>query len=55
MITMEEMCAAHLTNVGKAIEDLVKQKASIDSEISKLQSYLDEGRKLLQTEQEAQS
>lgn len=47
MLTLEDMCLAHLGNVQKAIEDLQGQKLKIDDEINKLQKYLEEGKGLV--------
>ena len=47
MITTEEMAKAHLSSEKKTIEDLQKQKEAIDNEIGKLQTYLEEGVKVL--------
>ena len=43
MPSIKEMAQAHLSNVQKAIEDLVRQKENIEKEIEKLTSYLNEG------------
>ena len=43
MPTVKEMAQAHLSNVSKAIEELVVQKENIEQEIAKLTSYLNEG------------
>lgn len=47
MLTVKEMCVAHLTNVQKAIEDLRNQAMKIQEEINKLENYLSEGKSLL--------
>jgi len=44
MPTLKDMAQAHLSNVAKAIEELIMQKQNVEEEIKKLTSYLDEGR-----------
>jgi 5'-deoxynucleotidase YfbR-like HD superfamily hydrolase len=47
MLTIKEMCLAHLSNVHKALQDLKNQEAKIKEEIEKLETYLQEGNNLL--------
>ena len=50
MSKVKEMAEAHLVTVQRTIQDLEKQKANIESEITKLASYLEEGIKELNRE-----
>jgi hypothetical protein len=52
MPSVKEMAEAHLGNVQKAILDLEQQKANIDDEIKKLESYLQQGVATLNPEEE---
>jgi hypothetical protein len=52
MPSVKEMAEAYLGNVQKAILDLEQQKANIDDEIKKLESYLQQGVATLNPEEE---
>ena len=47
MLTIKEMCLAHLSNVHKALQDLKAQEVKLKEEIEKLETYLQEGNALL--------
>jgi len=49
MASLEEMAQAHLSNVQKAIVDMENQRKQIDEEITKLNTYLQEGVKELES------
>lgn len=51
MASVQDMAVAHLNNVQKAIDDLKVQKANVEQEIEKLQTYYDAGVKELTPEQ----
>ncbi len=48
MPSMLEMVEAHLLNVQREIQTLQERKVAIDSEIEKLNSYLQEGKETLE-------
>jgi prefoldin subunit 5 len=52
MASVQDMAVAHLNNVQKAIEDLKTQKANVEQEIEKLQTYYEAGVKELTPEQQ---
>lgn len=47
MASITEMAEAHLSNVQREIGNLNQRKAEIDAEISRLQTYLEEGQATL--------
>mgnify|MGYP001481909881 FL=1 len=51
MASVQDMAVAHLNNVQKAIDDLKVQKANVEQEIEKLQTYYEAGVKELAPEQ----
>lgn len=55
MATIEEMAEAHLLNVQREVQKLNEQKAQIDQEISRLASYLEEGKKTLEESNQVES
>ena len=50
MASIAEMAEAHLLNVEREIKALNERKASIDVEIERLQSYLQEGVETLKSQ-----
>lgn len=48
MPSMADMVEAHLVNVQREIATLQERKVAIDTEIAKLESYLQEGKQQLQ-------
>ena len=55
MATIEEMAEAHLLNVQREVQKLNEQKVQIDQEISRLTSYLEEGKKTLEESNQVES
>ena len=47
MATVLEMAEAHLLNVQREINSLKERRVSLDAEIDRLQSFFDEGVKVL--------
>ena len=47
MATLQEMAEAHLLNVQREIQQLTERKGTIDQEIERLHSYLQEGKQTL--------
>ena len=47
VVSTKEMAEAHLQNVDQQIQQLVQQKAAIESDIEQLTQYLKEGAKEL--------
>lgn len=47
MATVLEMAEAHLLNVQREINSLKERRVSLDAEIERLQSFFDEGVKVL--------
>ena len=48
MATLKEMAEAHLLNVNREIQQLTERKETIDKEIERLHSYLQEGKQTLE-------
>ena len=55
MASTRDMAEAHLKNVEAQIQQLVQQKVAIDSDIERLQGYLEEGVKELSEPSVAES
>lgn len=52
-ISVEQMAEAHLKTVEQAVKDLENQVQNIYQEIKKLNNYLEEGQKVIQTSRSA--
>ena len=48
MATLQEMAEAHLLNVQREIQQLTERKGTIDQEIERLHSYLQDGKQTLE-------
>ena len=48
MATLQEMAEAHLLNVNREIQQLTERKETIDKEIARLSSYLQDGKQTLE-------
>ena len=48
MASLKEMAEAHLLNVQREIQQLNERKATIDQEIERLSSYLEDGKQTLE-------
>ena len=48
MATLQEMAEAHLLNVQREIQQLTARKGTIDQEIERLHSYLQDGKQTLE-------
>lgn len=55
MATLQEMAEAHLLNVNREIQQLTERKATIDQEIERLSSYLQDGKQTLEESGKAES
>jgi len=53
MTTIKEMAEAHLLNVQRELQNLTQRKGEIEQEIDKLNTYLLDGSKVLQSDSEA--
>ena len=48
MATLQEMAEAHLLNVQREIQQLTERKETIDKEVERLSSYLQDGKQTLE-------
>ena len=55
MATLKEMAEAHLLNVNREIQQLTERKETIDKEIERLSSYLQDGKKILEESRKVES
>jgi len=55
MATLQEMAEAHLLNVQREIQQLNERKATIDQEIERLSSYLEDGKQTLEESNQVES
>jgi uncharacterized protein YaaN involved in tellurite resistance len=55
MASLKEMAEAHLLNVQREIQQLNERKATIDQEIERLSSYLEDGKQTLEESNQVES
>ena len=53
--TLQEMAEAHLLNVNREIQQLTERKDTIDKEIARLSSYLQDGKQTLEESSKVES